>query len=350
MEGIDDLLIATSWCVWAFQRGTLTRIHHGFGRYYGITWDEKYIYLVARRVQRLPRTEGTENILVLKPNFDWIGEFQDMDLFKLHQIHFFDGQLFICNTGRNRLDIVTSRVDDKHTTNPLGSLHYLTHRLNMDPDNLPGDSLWLNSVWANRDRIYVVEHRRGPSKVKYMNNKFELLGEETGLGERIHNVYVEDGKMIVCSSEAECIIIRDLSTGKDRAIDTSQYVKGLPRGLARTKDRWYIGISYRAVRGERHRGHTGYVLVFDDDFKLLKQITLKGVGQVCEIRAMTGIDRAHNGIPFPSPPSRNKLVTAYRPHHSQAHQCVYYKVQYNVLPEDVFLPDRYSAISSAARA
>lgn len=161
----------------------------------------------------------------------------------------------------------------------------------------PGNHV--NSIWIDGGMIYVVEHKFGPSNVKYFNNKFEFLGEETGLGEKMHNVYVEDGKLFVCSSEAECIIIRDLSTGEDRVINTSQYAKGLPRGLARTPGRWYIGISQRAIRDVRHITHDGVVLVLDDDFKPIKKIHLKNIGQVLEIRAMTDLDRAHNGIPFP---------------------------------------------------
>jgi hypothetical protein len=307
MEEIDDLLIATTRLVLTLKQGIVTSVHHGFGPYYGITWDEKYIYLVARGAQRVPRFTGMEKILVLKPNFDWIGEFQGLQLFKLHQIHYFNEQLFICNTGRNTLDIVTGKAaDDEYATNPLGSINYAIQKLNMDPgkDPLParalaGDSLWINSVWTNEDGIYVVEHRRGPSKIKHINTKFELLGEQTGMGDKMHNVYIEDGKMIVCSSEAGCIIIRDLSTGKDKTIDTSRYDLGIPRGLARTEDRWYIGISKRVPRGERHLALDGAVLAFDDEFNLIHKTILKNVGQVHEIRAMTGLDRAHNGIPFP---------------------------------------------------
>ncbi len=297
MEEIDYLLIATTRTVLTLQRGILTSIHHGFGPYYGITWDEKYIYLVARGAQRVPRFIGMEKILVLRPNFDWIGEFQGLDLFKLHQIHFFNGQLFICNTGRDRVDVITAkRVEERYAVWPLNSNDYSIRALKTDPDD---NDLWINSVWTNQDGIYVVEHRRGPSKIKHINNKFELLGEETGMGDKMHNVYIEDGKMIVCSSDAECVIIRDLSTGKDRVIDTSQYARGLPRGLARTEDRWYIGISKRVARGERHREDDAALLAFDDEFNLIQKTILKKVGQLHEIRAMTGLDRAHNGMPFP---------------------------------------------------
>ncbi|GAH74870.1 unnamed protein product, partial [marine sediment metagenome] len=213
MEEMDDLLIATTRLVLTLQRGILTSVHHGFGPYYGITWDEKYIYLVARGAQRAPRVIGNEKVLVLRPNFDWIGEFEG-DLVSLHQIHFSNGQLFICNTGRDRVDVIT--------VNPLNSNDYSIRAMKTDPDD---NDLWINSVWTNQDGIYVVEHRRGPSKIKHINNKLELLGEETGMGDKMHNVYIEDGKMIVCSSDAECVIIRDLSTGKDRVIDTSQYAR-----------------------------------------------------------------------------------------------------------------------------
>jgi len=317
MEEIDDLLIATTRLALTLQRGILTSVHHGFGPYYGITWDEKYIYLVARGTQRAPRFIGNEKILVLRPNFDWIGECEGLDLSKLHQIHFSNGQLFICNTGRDRVDVITAKRDwERHAVNPPNSNDYSIRAMKTDPDD---NDPWINSVWTNQDGIYVVEHRRGPSKIKHINNKLELLGEETGMGDKMHNVYIEDGKMIVCSSEAECVIIRDLSNGKDRVIDTSQYNKGLPRGLARTEDRWYIGISKRVARGERHRADDAAVLAFDDEFNLIQKTILKKVGQLHEIRAMTGIDRAHNRIPFPKKMKSDaylssiNLKKAYRP-------------------------------------
>lgn len=99
--------------------------------------------------------------------------------------------------------------------------------------------------------------------------------------------------MFVCSSDAECVIIRDLSTGKERRIDTGQYAKGLPRGLARTPGKWYIGIS------QRYLAQDSSVLVFDDHFNLIHKIVLKNIGQILEIRAMPGLDGAHNGIPLP---------------------------------------------------
>lgn len=288
---IDDLIIATSQGVFAFQRGTLNCIHHGFGIYFGISWDEKWVYLAAQRSYRWPRFRGMDNILVLDPDFNWVGSIQGLNFHALHQIFFFDDRLFICNTGRNRIDILTMLMEEDIPRYSMTEWKY--------KQGNHVNSIWIDGGARDGDVIYVVEHRHGPSKVKYFDKKFEFLGEETGLGDKMHNVYVEDGKLFVCSSEAECIIIRDLSTGEDRVINTSQYAKGLPRGLARTPGRWYIGISERAIRNERHIAHDGVVLVLDDDFKLIKRIPLKNVGQVLEIRAMTGSDRAHNGIPFP---------------------------------------------------
>jgi len=107
--------------------------------------------------------------------------------------------------------------------------------------------------------------------------------------------------MYVCSSETECIIIRDLSTGKERMIDTSQYAQGLPRGLARSPDRWYIGISQRTGPEGYLEGYLtqdSSILVFDDHFNLIHKIVLKNIRRVLEIRVLTHLDRAHNGTPL----------------------------------------------------
>lgn len=303
---IDDLLIATSQAVFTFRRGSLNCIHHGFGSYPGISWDEKFVYLAARRDHRIPVIEGAQNILVFDPDFNWVGSIQGLKFVGLHQIYFYDGRLYICNTGIEKIDIIEKEtmdrigiIEKKRDGRSPWRFNYSVSR--WDYSMIGRDVNHINSIWIDGGIIYVVEHREGPSKVKYFSETYELLGE-VDIGDKCHNVYVEDGKLFVCSSETECIIIRDLSTGKDRIINTSQYAEGFPRGLARTSDRWYIGISQRGTREERHLPEgLGSVLAFDDDFNLIHKIILKNVGQVLDIRAMTGLDRAHNGIPFPAP-------------------------------------------------
>jgi len=253
---IDDLLIATSQAVFAFRRGSLNCIHHGFGSYPGISWDEKFVYLAARRDNRIPVIEGAQNILVFDPDFNWVGSIQGLKFVGLHQIYFYDGRLYICNTGVEKIDIIEKETMDRigiiekkrDGTSPW-RFNYSVSR--WDYSGVGRDVNHINSIWIDGGIIYVVKHRDGPSKVKYFNETYELLGE-VDIGDKCHNVYAEDGKLFVCSSETECIIIRDLSTGEDRIINTSQYAEGFPRGLARTSDRWYIGISQRGTREERH--------------------------------------------------------------------------------------------------
>ena len=69
------------------------------------------------------------------------------------------------------------------------------------------------------------------------------------------------------------------------------------RGLARTKDRFYIGVSHFSPREKRVEGGSA-ILVMDSDLNQLGFVQLEGTGQLCEIRALEG-DKAHNGTNCP---------------------------------------------------
>lgn len=297
---MDDLLIATSNGVykWRKEQKYPDCIHHGWGVYYGISWDEKWVYLAAHCSHRIPKLEGRENIFVLDSDLNWIGEFQiHQNLVDLHQIHFSGGKLHVCNTGKNRIE--TIERNDGKKTNHLGLDESKIFKIEIhNYTGIEENIHHINSIWSDDNLIYAVEHRKGPSRVKVFDRDFSLLREEK-IGVKAHNVYVENNEMVVCSSEGEQVLIRNLSTGEDRAIDTNQYAQGITRGLARIQGRWYVGVSQREIRERRHEALDGTILVFDDGFNLRRKITLPKVGQVLEIRATAEIDFAHNRIPFP---------------------------------------------------
>ena len=68
--------------------------------------------------------------------------------------------------------------------------------------------------------------------------------------------------------------------------------------MARSEDRWYVGLSrWETDPDKQHISHVT-VLVLDDDFREVDRITMPDMGPVCDVRLLAG-DRAHNGLAFP---------------------------------------------------
>jgi hypothetical protein len=156
----------------------------------------------------------------------------------------------------------------------------------------------INSIWRSDQAWYVVEHR-WHKKPKYIQSfslgfrpehryEIDLVGAEMP---GIHNVYAEDGWLYTLSAGA--MLKKETAGSPTRTVfatDSSCYL----RGLARTEDLWYVGVSDHADRKDRSRGDSS-IFVLDNGIRVVSRIHLGGTGQLCDIRALEG-DRAHNGI------------------------------------------------------
>jgi len=67
---------------------------------------------------------------------------------------------------------------------------------------------------------------------------------------------------------------------------------------ARTENGFYVGLSRLAARHERGEGDS-IVVCLDNDFDIVDTIVLKDAGGITEIRAIDGLDLAHNRIRCP---------------------------------------------------
>lgn len=255
---------------------TFRIVHEGHGLYYGITWDEKQVYVASRG------WEGGESILIFDKGLNFVGRVPTGRLADIHQIAWFDGRLYITNTGANSLEVWDGKISE--TWNYSGERRDVDH---------------INSVWADRAFIYVGEHRWGkPSRVRVFDRDRNLVNTIENMGRGLHNVYREGSDLYVCSSGEGDLLIRNVVTGRRKLVDLRLYHRrGYPRGLARVDGEWYIGMSLEARREERHLPGHSAVLVLDDGGNLIDKIEID-IGQIYEIRALEG-DKAHNGLLFP---------------------------------------------------
>jgi len=256
--------------------------HHNF---YGITWDEKRIYIAEgwRRVPSVYHVFGSQlkHIGTLP-----VGEM----VTDPHQIYWWGGTLYIADSKVDQIVLW-----DGHEERVVSWCK----------PNEPTQHL--NSIWCNGENFYVAEHRkkRMPKRVMVLDMSFNPLYRiEIPSGafikaspHGIHNVYIENGWLYSCSPKA--LVSFKLDTRETRTI-TSPLIKRAHyvRGLARTPDKWFVGLSEIGVRGTRHEGDSA-ILVLDNDFNTLEVISLEDTGGLTEIRAIDGPDLAHNRLECP---------------------------------------------------
>jgi hypothetical protein len=249
----------------------------GFGPYYGITWDSRYYYVAAMHGESHEETE----VDTLHPDFTVAGRRKTRGLGNVHQMVCHGDLVYVANTR----DEQVVAVDPNLWGRGLRVVFQAEERAH------------LNSVWLDdKGRAYVGEHRWGPSVVQVFHLDDALNWRRLGtfpIGEKIHNVYCEGKYLYVCNSEAASILQMNLYTGAKRNVPYEFPPNVWVRGLARTRERWYVGLSQRGDLEVRYNSD-GQVYELDNDWVLQKVYTLPGAGNVTEVRALGVLDLAHN--------------------------------------------------------
>lgn len=270
----DRLLIGTArrLLLWDGQPHT---VYESDSLTYGITWDGRHAYVV-----------NGPDLLVMDKDLEVVDRLA-LDMWGPHQALYSSGRVYIMESARNTIITVAGRA---------------YHRQRW-PHMMPGEDPHINSLWVQGDKHYVVEHRQmvTPKRIVVTDRDWTMLhvieipesalmGKLSGL----HNVYVEDDTLYTLGPGV--IVTHNLVTGEFRTVTPDGEFPMYLRGLARTQDRFYIGVSHHQPRDRRVEGGSAF-LVMDSNLNQLELVSLEGTGQLCEIRALEG-DRAHNGINF----------------------------------------------------
>lgn len=290
---MTELLIATHNALVLWSNGRELVLHTGEGAYYGITWSPDQLFVVARGNQPSRMRAFAANMWPLD-DLPFVHMGQDDD--GPHQALWWDGVLYVTNTQRNRVEMVKDGVD---------AVEYLAW------GQMDGDHDHINSIWRDPDDgiFYVVKHRKQerPKRIRVLDGDLNLLDTieidldclvdgPTHCG--LHNVYVEDGLLITLGPSQ--IILVDCNEKADEfplpgVVKNRHYL----RGLARSPDYFFVGVSAAMPRGERHYGPSR-ILVLDSNLTVLDEIHLsREFGQIMEIRIVNAPDEAHNGVPCP---------------------------------------------------
>jgi hypothetical protein len=248
--------------------GRVHPVHRGLGLYFGIASDGDRYYVAARRrlvSSELSQHDESGRILV----FDRSMYLQDIvaapfPLRDMHEILWHEGSLWITCSFDDMVAIWTPAVDRWDVWHPLGS----------DPDD-PFDKNHLNSLAMIDGAMCVIAHNRGPSELLRYDIPTRTLLSREPFGNQAHNIRtLRDGALMTASS------------GEGTLISTNGWkldVGGFTRGILLGERENYVGVSEIAERSERDFT-TGRIVVYDKDWKHLREISLPGEGLLLDIQ------------------------------------------------------------------
>ena len=266
------------------ESGEARPIHTGSGIYFGLTWDRDHIYVFCRNNVyhgTLRRLFGyTSTMEVLDKDFRPVGTVRCPTVSDPHQAIERDGSIYVANTGRNRIE--------KYSDGAFSNINWTDeHR----------DVHHINTIWFDRSSFYALENnKQEPSDVRIFDLDWKPM-QSISLGLGSHNVFRQGTVLYSCSSLDRTMIRYDMESAASSEFSLLGR-EWLPRGLARGADRFYIGMSAQGNRRERHGGKPGKLISTDEAFDIVDTIDLDGAGQVNEVRLMSELDAAHNGVAF----------------------------------------------------
>ena len=160
-----------------------------------------------------------------------------------------------------------------------------------------------NSISPYPGGFYVCHHNRGKSEVVRLNDKMERL-DIFKFGKHIHNVYFENDKQYVCNSaNAEFVELDAIKKTQIRKLAIPGGFEGatkwFTRGICRGDGFFLVGLSIGVRRAKRRDKNDCFVVkVSDKDFSIMESYKIPKAGGITEVRMISELDKAHNGVPF----------------------------------------------------
>lgn len=249
--------------------------------YYGITWDNNYIYLGNRNYSYY----NTGIISVMNSDYKVIDQVPGT-FPQIHQILYANEKLYITVTMHNSIAIFDGQgTVVKNWTSTIKDLNHI------------------NSIWFDGEYFWICYHNKVTSdKVFYSSQIIKMDKELTSIIEffefskDIHNVYMDGEWLYTCDSKSNKFCALNIHTKEQKFVDIGMWL----RGLAVTDDYIIVGGSIIGKTDkERENGDAKVYLLNRDTLEVLDTKLFKDVGAVTEIRVVGEQDYAHNGIKFP---------------------------------------------------
>lgn len=258
------------------------------GAFYGITWDEKYLYY-SRGSERV--VFGRDELVAASLEPDYVintvfpGHFVDA-----HQIHYHDGKVYLTVTARNAVAAVSVHNQQECFYNWTG--------INRDTNHI-------NAIWRDGDFWWVNYHNYSEkpasafnsSQIVKLSSNFSSILDSIRIGMGVHNVVRIGDFLYVCSSAENKFLVFNLNSHS--VVDTIESLDWV-RGMAVTDDYIILGSSeVHADRRKRLQGNATIYLLCRHTIKIIDKLTIYNLGPSHELRCISHNDLAHNGIVYP---------------------------------------------------
>jgi len=273
------VLATTNNAFWAVDtdRAQAYLIDDRFGFYYGITFNDDQIFVVAQNSVYGKESEAPDRsgrILVFDKDLNLQKELEAPFIMRdAHQLYCFKNKLWIAATWNNF--IATFDGQDWDIWQPFGAPK--------NPDS--PDTHHINSILVDDEKIYLAGHGRdgGQAHIFKTDDKSHLVTHDMGQGS--HNVWKSGDQIYSMSSNNGELI--DLS-GNRFPIAPGNFV----RGAIILSDRRFFGASSKTDRQSRNSSNS-MIVEASLTGKQLRRLGINGYGEMLDIRAPGEVDLAH---------------------------------------------------------
>lgn len=273
------VLATTNKAFWAIdtEQERAYRIDDRFGFYYGITFSDDRIYVIAQNSvygRELETPDRSGCILVFDKDLNLQQELQAPFVMRdAHQLYCYKETLWVTATWNNFIVIFDGR--NWEIWQPFGA-----------PENPDApDTHHINSIVVDDEKIYLAGHGRDGGQVHIFkaDDRSHLVTHAMGQGS--HNVWKCGDEIYSMSSNTGELI--DLS-GNGFPIAPGNFV----RGAVILPDRRFFGASSKTDRQSRNSSNS-MIVETSQTGKRLRKLGINGYGEMLDIRAPGQVDLAH---------------------------------------------------------
>lgn len=263
---VSSFLFSTATGLYLFDKNKIFQLLNG--RFFGITRYKTNIFFVYQQFSSFGviRKIWLSNSKVIK-----IETFKSELSKNIHQICFFDSNLFICDTSNNRLLKINENGKIVKNIYPAGKL-----MMGKKSDNY----CHFNSIFPNKDSIYLIAHNYSQyssknSQVFILNRNSYELKEVVNLDAKCaHNYILNNDDVFICDSENGNILIN---------LNEKLTLGYFLRGFACDESNFIVGGSMYGKRSERI-GKNCFIFTYDKKFNFKNKLKLKNIGPIFDIR------------------------------------------------------------------
>lgn len=288
-----NLLVSTTKAVLAvdIERDKVCVLHEGAGLYYGLSWDERCIYLASR-----PGRDEVEGASIHVYNHQWehLGDHFLPEVRDLHQVYAVDGELWVASSGQDLFWVYSLE-----TFKPLFQFCPIASKtLGVS------DSHHFNSIFVTPDKIYSLAHNRNEGSFVLVHDRQtrSLIERIDGMGFQSHNIYVNPEGAVISLNSGGATITSNQHPDFVRDLPLEH---AFPRGLAVTDDSIVVGVSPYESDAEKRLSGLSKVIIYDNSYNHIKNFSLGPYGSVYEVRALNAVDYCH--------PARALITTFPKP-------------------------------------